>query len=97
MSVKTVLYADDHQLLADRVRLQVELAGYALLTASNGEQALQLCQEENPDLLLLDSDLAGFDGIKAVQLLRDDGYNNPIVILAQTESAQERDRAIRLR
>lgn len=94
MSVKTVLYADDHQLLADRVRLHVELAGYALLTASNGEQALQLCQEENPDLLLLDSNLAGFDGIKAVQLLRDDGYNNPIVILAQAESEQERDRAI---
>ncbi|MCS3902314.1 DNA-binding response OmpR family regulator [Methylohalomonas lacus] len=94
MSVKTVLYADDHQLFVDRVRSRVEQAGYALLIAATGEQALQLCQEENPDLLLLDSKLAGFDGIRVVQLLRDDGYNNPIVVLAQAESEQERDRAI---
>lgn len=92
--MKTVLYADDNLEIIELVRVLVERAGYVLLTARDGRQAVQLCLDENPDLVLMDINMPEIDGVKAVRQLRDDGYNNPIVILTASESEQDRERAI---
>lgn len=93
-AVKTVLYADDSLDIIELVRVLVERAGYVLITARDGRQAVQLCLDENPDLVLMDISMPGMDGINAVRQLREDGYNNPIVMLTASESGQDRERAI---
>ncbi len=92
--MKTVLYADDSLDIIELVRVLVERAGYVLITARDGRQAVQLCLDENPDLVLMDISMPGMDGINAVRQLREDGYNNPIVMLTASESEQDRERAI---
>jgi len=92
--VKTVLYADDNLEIIELVKVLIERAGYQLLTARDGKQAVELSLEENPDLVLMDINMPGMDGLSAVQRLRDDGFNNPIIMLTASESEEDRDRAI---
>lgn len=91
--MKTVLYADDNQEIVDIVRLTVERAGYQLLTAKDGNQAVQVCQDENPDMVLMDINMPGLDGFSAVRQLREDGFNNPVIVLTASESRRDRDEA----
>lgn len=92
--MKTVLYADDNLEIIELVRVLIERAGYQLLTARDGNQAVQLSLDENPDLVLMDINMPGMDGLTAVQQLRDDGYNNPIIMLTASESEEDRERAL---
>ena len=92
--MKTVLYADDNLEIIELVKVLIERAGYQLLTARDGKQAVELSLEENPDLVLMDINMPGMDGLSAVQRLRDDGFNNPIIMLTASESEEDRDRAI---
>lgn len=91
--MKTVLYADDNLEIVEIVKLTVERAGYQLLTARDGREAVQICQEQNPDMVLMDINMPGMDGFTAVRQLRDDGFNNPVIILTASESRQDRDAA----
>lgn len=92
--MKTVLYADDNLEIIELVRVLVERAGYQLLTARNGREAVQLSLDENPDLVLMDINMPGIDGFTAVRQLRDDGYNNPVIMLTASESEQDREHAL---
>lgn len=92
--MKTVLYADDNLEIIELVKVLIERAGYQLLTARDGKEAVQLSLDENPDLVLMDINMPGMDGLSAVQRLRDDGFNNPIIMLTASESEEDRDRAI---
>lgn len=91
--MKTILYADDNQEIVDIVRLTVERVGYQLLTAKDGHEALQICQDLNPDMVLMDINMPGLDGFSAVRRLREDGYNNPVIVLTASESRQDKDEA----
>lgn len=92
--MKTVLYADDNLEIIELVKVLIERAGYQLLTAQDGNEAVQVSLEENPDLILMDINMPGMDGLTAVRQLRDDGFNNPIIMLTASESEEDRDRAI---
>lgn len=92
--MKTVLYADDNLEIIELVKVLIERAGYQLLTARDGNEAVQVSLEENPDLVLMDINMPGMDGLSAVRQLRDDGFNNPIIMLTASDSEEDRDRAI---
>ncbi len=92
--MKTVLYADDDLEIIELVKILIERAGYQLLTARDGREALQISRDENPDLILMDINMPGMDGLTAVEQLRDDGFNNPIIMLTGSESDADRDRSI---
>ena len=92
--MKTVLYADDNLEIIELVKILIERAGYQLLTARNGDEAVQLSLDENPDLVLMDINMPGMDGLSAVKRLRDDGYNNPVIMLTASESKEDREKAI---
>lgn len=92
--MKTVLYADDNLDIIELVKVLVERAGYRLLTARDGREAVSICLAENPDLVLLDISMPQLDGVSAASELREAGYNNPIVMLTASEAKQDRDRAI---
>jgi len=92
--VKTVLYADDNLEIIELVKVLIERAGYELLTARDGNEAVQVSLEENPDLVLMDINMPGMDGLSAVRQLRDDGFNNPVIMLTASESEEDRESAI---
>jgi len=64
-----ILIIDDEHLARQRLRQVIEELGTADLIAegSNGEQALALCQQHQPDIILLDIRMPGMDGIEAAQ------------------------------
>jgi len=64
-----ILIIDDEHLARQRLRQVIEELGAAttIEEGSNGEQALQLCQQHQPDVILLDIRMPGMDGIEAAQ------------------------------
>ena len=80
----TILIVDDAPVgrgaLADLLLYQ----GYTLPLAGDGPQALQLAQDQNPDMILLDVMMPGMDGIELCRVIRDrqDTNQTPILILS---------------
>lgn len=64
-----ILIIDDEHLARQRLRQVIDELGVAdtISEGSNGEQALQLCQQQQPDVVLLDIRMPGMDGIEAAQ------------------------------
>lgn len=64
-----ILIIDDEHLARQRLRQVIEELGTAdfIAEGSNGEQALELCQQHQPDIILLDIRMPGMDGIEAAQ------------------------------
>lgn len=68
----------------------LESEGYAVVTAADGPHALELGMTQDPDLIVLDVMLPGFDGFEVLRRLRDDGVETPVILL--TARGLERDR-----
>jgi len=87
--VITVLVVDGHQTFAEL--LGVALRGQPDLRyvghARNGEQALRLCAELRPDVILLDPELPDADGIAIAEMLRHRQPNTRVVILTASNEA----------
>jgi two-component system phosphate regulon response regulator PhoB len=88
-----VVAADDDPDILNLVTLRLERAGYQVLTARDGEQALDLCAERSPDLILLDVSMPKLTGLDVARRLRElpATASTPIVLL--TARASESDRA----
>jgi DNA-binding response OmpR family regulator len=77
----------------------IRSAGYEARAAFDGQQALDLLRIERPDLLLLDYDLQGMDGLETLRRLRKQSGGRltmPVVLLLSTERAMERAQALEL-
>jgi DNA-binding response OmpR family regulator len=85
----TVLVVDDQPDIVRLVRDYLERAGFDVLAAQDGEQALQIARRSHPDLVILDLGLPGLDGLDVARTLRRDG-DTPIIML--TARAEEADR-----
>jgi two-component system, OmpR family, response regulator len=79
----TILHVEDHRSLQNLVRIALEtLGGYTVLTAGDAYQALAMTRDAAPDLLLLDLDLPGMNGIATLRALREmRGITAPAVFL----------------
>lgn len=67
-------------------------AGYEVLTSIDAESAIKLAREELPDLILMDIQLPGMDGLAATKLLKEDSITRRIPIIAVTAFAMVGDR-----
>jgi two-component system, OmpR family, response regulator len=86
-----ILHVEDDPSLQNLVRITLEqLGGYAVRTAVNGYLALDLARQAPPDLLLLDLDLPGMNGIATLRALRQiDGLGGvPAVFLTAAVDPQ---------
>jgi two-component system phosphate regulon response regulator PhoB len=92
-AVPIVVAADDDPDILNLVSLRLERAGYEVLTARDGEQALELASERAPDLILLDVSMPKLTGLDVARRLRElpATATTPIVLL--TARASESDRA----
>ena len=78
-----VLLADDHQILRDGIRRGLENAGETVVgEASNGEEAVLLAKEHNPDIVLMDLSMPVMDGVQATQLIRETQPQVRVVVLS---------------
>jgi two-component system cell cycle response regulator DivK len=87
-----ILIADDRPSSRELLGLVLERAGYDVLEAENGEQALERVRSGSPDLVLLDLQMPGIDGYGVLAELRAEARFAALPVLALTASAMRGDR-----
>ena len=87
-----ILIAEDNQANIDTIFSYLEMHGYQLLIARDGQEAIDLTQTHSPDLILMDIQMPGVDGLAAIQAIRQDLNLAQIPIIALTALAMEGDR-----
>ena len=76
-----VLAVDDELQMKDLLNLFLTRNGYEVILASNGEDAIELAEKENPQIILLDIKMPGIDGIEVCRRLRADRKTQSIPII----------------
>lgn len=88
----TVLVVEDNALNLKLVRDVLGHAGYQVLEAGDAERGLELARAGAPDLILMDVQLPGIDGVEALRRLRADAATASIPVVALTALAMKEDR-----
>lgn len=88
-----VLIVEDNDKNMKLARDVLQAKGYATLEAFTGEEGVRLARERRPDLVLMDIQLPGINGIEALGLLRADPATASIPVVALTASVTPTDRS----
>lgn len=80
-----ILVVDDEQPIVDLIRGYLEREGFEVVTAFDGQRALELARSERPDLLILDLMLPGIDGLEVCRQLRQFSDAYVLMLTARTE------------
>jgi CheY-like chemotaxis protein len=93
---KLLLVVEDFEDSRFMIRRLLEMSGYRVLEASDGEQAVKLALEERPALILMDLSLPKLDGLAATRQIRKHGGLGevPIVAVSAHDSPQSRTDAL---
>lgn len=91
MPNKTILVVEDNELNMKLVRSLLKIGNYTILEAVDAETGIKLAREKNPDLILMDIQLPGMDGLTATKVIKTDKHLRDIVIIALTSHAMEGD------
>ena len=78
---KKVLVADDEAHILHVVSMKLRNAGLEVITAVDGEEALELCLSEQPSLLITDFQMPYLSGLELCKKLREAGQNIPAILL----------------
>jgi CheY-like chemotaxis protein len=89
---KTVLLVEDSDAIRDAFTILLEDAGYTVLGAGTGEDALRLAAERLPDLVLLDMGLPDMTGLDVVRQTKADPRTAGIAVVAVTGRDEASDR-----
>jgi DNA-binding response OmpR family regulator len=87
-----VLVVDDEPDVLLLCRLNLEQLGHEVIEAPNGQVALELVRERDPDLIVLDLMLPGIDGYDVLQRLRTEVASATIPVLVLTAKSLQADR-----
>jgi len=90
--VARVLVVEDNKANMKLTSLLLHSAGHTVLSAVDAEIGLTLARSERPDLILMDIQLPGMDGLTATALLKQDPVTASIPIIALTAMAMKADR-----
>jgi DNA-binding response OmpR family regulator len=93
-----VLFVEDDPTVAQMYRLKLELDGYQVIMAKDGEEGLRLAHEVDPDIVFLDIRLPKVDGFAVLEGLRayDRTKNVPVVILSNYGEQELVERGLKL-
>ena len=89
---RPILLVEDNELNCEMLTRRLTRAGYAVVTAADGEQALALMASVRPALVLMDMNLPVIDGWTACRMAREDVQLRDIPIIALTAHAMDADR-----
>ena len=86
-----IILVDDHPLLRRGIRQLVELEDdmEIIAEANSGEQALELMQQQDPDLILLDLNMKGMDGLETLRAMREQGVTARIVVFTVSDDSSD--------
>jgi two-component system cell cycle response regulator DivK len=87
----TILIVEDNVTNMKLSTFLLESADYTVLAATNAESGLTLAREARPDLILMDIQLPGMDGLEATALLKADEATRGIPVIALTALAMKGD------
>jgi two-component system cell cycle response regulator DivK len=91
--MSTVLIVEDNEKNMKLARDVLQAKGYKTLEAVSGEDGVRLAKEKKPDLVLMDIQLPGINGIEAFKQLRADAKTARIPVIALTASVTPTDRS----
>jgi len=91
-----ILVVDDEPDVVRLIEFNLKAAGYDVITAADGAEALQRARSASPDLIVLDLMLPEVEGLEVCKLLRRDPATAPVPIIILTAKAAEVDRILGL-
>jgi len=94
MAKKRILLVDDEHELVEMVKMRLEAYDYEVITAFDGQEALDKAKLEKPDLIILDIMLPKMDGYKVCRMLKFDEKFRKIPIIMFTARAQMTDKEL---
>ncbi|HEY1537245.1 MAG TPA: response regulator [Polyangiaceae bacterium] len=89
----TILIVEDNPANMKLTVFLLQHAGYSVLSATDAESGLALAREQHPDLILMDIQLPGMDGLAAIELLKRDEATRAIPVIVLTALAMKGDEA----
>jgi DNA-binding response OmpR family regulator len=92
----TILIVEDDLDVADMLNAYFRVQGYEVLTENFGEQAIRICEQKPPDLIILDIRLPDIDGFEVASHLREQRRTSdiPIIFLTKQDSREDRLRGL---
>lgn len=91
-----VLVVEDNVDLAFAVTTALESEGFNVAVAHNGPDGVERARERDPELIILDLMLPGFDGFRVIRTLRADGIQTPILVLTARGEENDKVKGLRL-
>ena len=85
-----ILIIEDEEQLCRSMAEGLRMDGYETDTCFDGEEGLELCMTENYDLILLDLNLPGIDGLEILRQFRTFNTNTPVLILSARVQIQDK-------
>jgi len=86
---QTVLVVDDEEAIAEAVRARLQSEGFQVVVAGDGPEAIGLCEQVHPDLVVLDLMLPGMDGLEVCRQIQRDRWVPVLMLTARTEEADK--------
>src|SRR5947207_12937214 len=93
MTGKTILVADDESHILHVVSLKLRNAGFKVITARDGQEALEMAQQNHPDLLITDYHMPQLSGLELCQRLKQDSATSGIPAIMLTARGYHLDPA----
>lgn len=78
--MKTILVVDDEENIRLLYKMELSEEGYRVITASSGEEALEILEKEKPDLITLDIKMGGMNGIEFLRKIKSTNRDLPVII-----------------
>ena len=92
MTNSKVLVIEDNKLNMKLVKGLIKIGKYRMLEANDAESGIQQIREQRPDLVLMDIQLPGMDGLSATKVIKEDPDLKDIPIVALTSYAMQGDK-----
>jgi len=92
MTINKVLLVDDSPTDLANIRMIVTDAGYSVITAASGNEAIEVAKNEMPDMIFMDIVMDGADGYEACREISQDGTTKNIPVVFVTSKNQKADR-----
>lgn len=88
---KRILAVDDERHIVRLIQVNLERAGYQVLTANDGQQALEMVAKERPDLIVLDWMMPQLNGMETLKRLKANPATQDIPVIMLTAKSQDAD------
>jgi len=92
MAGEKILLIEDNAVNRDLIQFLLESKGYLVREAATAEEAFEILKTQRPDLIVMDIQLPGMDGLEATKKLKENPATRDIPVLAVTSYAMKGDR-----